>query len=89
MIEVTVNGGSLEQAIRELKKKVSHDGIHTEVKRRLTYVKPSERRKAKEIRAAVRRHRMEKRIQRAMERQGNGREGRFAHGYWLDLRREG
>lgn len=41
-IEVQVRGGNLEKAMRVLKKKVMKEGIVKEIKRRQSYMKPSE-----------------------------------------------
>jgi ribosomal protein S21 len=74
-MEVTVENNNIEAGIRLLRRALKRDDIHAAVAFRLAHVKPSERKAAKERRCAIRRHRMEKRIQRAMERQGNGRDG--------------
>jgi small subunit ribosomal protein S21 len=55
-IEVTVDGGNIERAIRVLKRKMANEGIFRELKRRRFYEKPSERLKRKR-RAAERRRR--------------------------------
>lgn len=60
MVEVR---DSLEDALKDFKKKVNRDGIHVAIKRRLAHVKPSEKRKAK---AAIA-NRRRRDLQRKME----------------------
>ena len=50
MIEVEVRG-DIEQAIRQLKKKLQLDGLKKELKRREYYEKPSIRRRRKQAEA--------------------------------------
>lgn len=47
-------GGDIETAIRFFKKVVAKDGIHAQIKRRLAFAKPSERRREK-MRVTMRR----------------------------------
>ena len=56
--------GDIETALRFFKKIVGKDGIHTQIRRRLAFVKPSEKRKAKEQQAARRRVKVEQRKER-------------------------
>lgn len=67
-MEVTVKGDNIEAGILSLRRALKRDDIHAAVKFRLSYAKPSEKRAAKERRAAIRRHKLEKRIQKAIER---------------------
>lgn len=67
-MQVVVRGESIEGVILLLKKQISRDGIHKGIKRREAYVKPSERKRAKEREAASRRRRAERRRERQMER---------------------
>lgn len=76
-MQVEVNG-SLEGAIRELKKKVQHDGVHRELRQRLDCVTKSERRKRKMILSLQRKKRSEKKQEaRALE----WRRRRYDHDY--------
>ena len=59
-MEVEVVGGDIENAIRFFKKIVGKDGIHSQIKRRLSHVKASERRRAKLMLAARRRRELER-----------------------------
>src|ERR1041384_5228134 len=47
-LEVPVDGGGVERAIRKLKRKMADEGLLRELKRRRYYEKPSERKKRKE-----------------------------------------
>ena len=67
MISVEVIG-DIETAIRFLKKVVAKDGIHTQIKRRLAFVKPSEKRKAKAAIAERRKRELERKRRRFEER---------------------
>lgn len=75
MIEVYADG-DIEKGIRELKRMVKFDNIHPAVAFRLAYVKPSEKRAAKERKAALRRIRAEKRNKFRRDHGGNSR---FTH----------
>jgi small subunit ribosomal protein S21 len=55
-LKVFVRDNNVEQALRILKKKLQHDGLFREIKRRKAYEKPSER-KAREKVEAIRRGR--------------------------------
>ena len=59
-LEVVVEGDNVERAIKALKRKVAHEGIYKELKRRRFYEKPSVKRKRKQ-REAERRRRKERR----------------------------
>jgi small subunit ribosomal protein S21 len=55
-LQVFVRDNNIEQALRILKKKMQREGVFREMKRRLSYEKPSER-KTREKSEAVRRAR--------------------------------
>ena len=59
-LEIIVEGDNVERAIKALKRKVAHEGIYKELKRRRYYEKPSVKRKRKQ-REAERRRRKERR----------------------------
>ena len=61
-IQVIVKDNNVEKAIRELKRKLQRDGLYTEMKRRSSYEKPSNRRKRKK-REAMRRIKKLQRLQ--------------------------
>ena len=65
-LEVVVDGDNVERAIKALKRKVAHEGIYKELKKRRFYEKPSERRKRK-MREA------ERRLRKVQRRQGRVR----------------
>jgi small subunit ribosomal protein S21 len=85
MIEIQVRDGDLEGALISLRRQCQRDAIHGEIKRRLTFVKPSTRRKAKEAVARRRRIKVEakkrqqesvaelQRVQRKRPLRGRGR----------------
>ena len=56
-LEVTVDDGGLEKAMRKLKRKLASEGVLREIKKRRYYEKPSVRRKRKMREAARRRRR--------------------------------
>jgi small subunit ribosomal protein S21 len=60
-MQIEVRDGDIETALKIFKRGVEKDGIHQEIKRRLAFAKPSDRRKAKEIVAARRRREREQR----------------------------
>ena len=62
-MEVRVEG-SLERAIRTLKKKLASEGVFKEMKLRSFYEKPSVRRKRKRAEAARKRRKAMRRAQR-------------------------
>jgi small subunit ribosomal protein S21 len=62
-MEIRVEG-SLDQALRALKRKLAKDGVFKELKKRAFYEKPSVRRKRKRTEAASRRRREQKRRRR-------------------------
>jgi len=53
-MKVTVRDNNIDQAIRQLKRKMQREGIQREMKQRQFYLKPSERR-ARDLAAAIRR----------------------------------
>jgi len=53
-LKVKVFNNDIEKAIRILKKKLSKDGLYTELKERRFYDKPSVKRKKKALKAAKR-----------------------------------
>lgn len=59
MIEVRVRDNDIERAVRRFKKVIQKDGILTKLRERHSAVKPSDRRRQKERRAAMRRWRRE------------------------------
>lgn len=65
IVQVTVRGNNVDQALKALKKKMQREGIFREMKLRRNYEKPSEK-KAREKAEAVRRARKleRKRIER-------------------------
>jgi small subunit ribosomal protein S21 len=67
LIEIKVLNGDLEGALVLLKRQCQRDGVHQEIKRRETFVKPSTRRKAKEAVARRRRIKTEARRERQQE----------------------
>ena len=60
-MEVVVAGGNLENSLRLFKKLVQKDGVHTQIKKRLAFIKPSEREREKRRLSLQRRMRLEKR----------------------------
>jgi ribosomal protein S21 len=77
MIEVKANG-DVENGIRMLRRLLKRDDIHAAIKFRSSYIKPSEKKAAKERRARTRKAKHEKRVKMAMERH-NGRNQGFTH----------
>lgn len=73
-MQVEVNG-SLEQAIRQLRKAMEKDGIHRTIKMREQSPNRTDRKKAKAIVAARRRRAQE----RKKEQRNNGPHSRFTH----------
>ena len=67
-LEVRVRDNNIEEAIKELKNKMSKEGILTEIKRRKHAEKPSEKRRRKH-REALKKMR-KSRGRRARQRQG-------------------
>jgi small subunit ribosomal protein S21 len=67
MIEIQVRDGHLEEALISLRRQCQRDAIHSEIKRRETFVKPSTRKKAKEAVARRRRIKTEARRERQQE----------------------
>jgi len=64
---IQVRSGDIEQALLSFRREVVKDGIHQEIKRRETFVKPSTRKKAKAAAARVRRRKVEIRRERQRE----------------------
>ena len=67
MIEIQVRDGHLEEALISLRRQCQRDAIHSEIKRRETFVKPSTRKKAKAAVARRRRIKTEARRERQQE----------------------
>ena len=67
-LEVVVEGDNVERAIKALKRKVAHEGIYKELKRRRFYEKPSVKRKRKQREAERRRRKERRRAIRANSR---------------------
>jgi small subunit ribosomal protein S21 len=67
VIEIKVLNGDLEGALVLLKRQCQRDAIHSEIKRRETFIKPSTRRKAKEAVARRRRIKTEAKKERQQE----------------------
>ena len=67
MIEIKVLNGDLEGALLLLKRQCQRDAIHSEIKRRETFIKPSTRKKAKAAAARVRRRKTEAKRERQQE----------------------
>ena len=89
-LEVTVDEGGVERAIRKLKRKMADEGLLRELKRRRYYEKPSERKKRKEREARRRTARQRAAATRRQggksqtgERQGGGGTG-FGSGFDKD-----
>lgn len=66
-VEVVVRDNNVEQALRNLKKKMQREGVYREMKLRRHYEKPSER-KAREQTEAARRYR--KLLRKRYEKEG-------------------
>jgi small subunit ribosomal protein S21 len=67
-LEVIVDGDNVERALKALKRKVAHEGIYKELKRRRFYEKPSVKRKRKQREAERRRRKERRRALRAKNR---------------------
>jgi len=67
MIEIQVRDGHLEEALISLRRQCQRDAIHSEIKRRETFVKRSARKKAKRAVARLRRLKVEIRRERQRE----------------------
>ena len=67
-LEVIVEGDNVERAIKTLKRKVAHEGIYQELKRRRFYEKPSVAKKRKQREAERRRRKERRRAVRAQAR---------------------
>ena len=67
-LEVIVEGDNVERAIKALKRKVAHEGIYKELKRRRFYEKPSVAKKRKQREAERRRRKERRRAVRAQAR---------------------
>src|SRR5579885_516034 len=75
-LEVVVDDGGVERAIRKLKRKMADEGLMRELKRRRYYEKPSERKKRKEREA----RRRNARQRSAAARRGSGKPQRESTG---------
>jgi ribosomal protein S21 len=67
MIEIQVRDGHLEEALILLRRQCQRDAIHSDIKRRETFVKRSTRKKAKEAVARRRRLKVEVKRERQQE----------------------
>jgi ribosomal protein S21 len=67
MSSVQVRDGRLEEALILLRRQCQRDAIHSEIKRRETFVKRSARKKAKRAAARVRRRKTEAKRERQQE----------------------
>ena len=67
IVQVTVRGNNVDQALKALKKKMQREGLFREMKLRRNYEKPSEK-KAREKAEAIRRSRKLER--KRLERDG-------------------
>jgi len=70
-LKVRVFNNNIEKAIKDLKRKLSKEGFYTELKERRFYDKPSVKRKKKDIRAAQRH--IKKNKKRAAHRKTSGK----------------
>ena len=70
-MKVRVFNNNIEKAIKDLKRKLSKEGFYTELKERRFYDKPSVKRKKKDIRAAQRN--IKKNKKRAAHRKTSGK----------------
>jgi small subunit ribosomal protein S21 len=59
-IEVEVRGNNINRAINKLKRKVGREGINRAVKRHRYYIKPSDAKRLKSIKAERRRRKEER-----------------------------
>ncbi len=60
-MEVKVQSGEIEKALRVLKKKLQMDGVLGEIKKRRFYEKPSVKKKRKQLEAQKRKRKLLKR----------------------------
>jgi small subunit ribosomal protein S21 len=60
-VDVEVNDGNIEKAIKALKRMLQREGVLKEIKRKSFYEKPSERERRKQREARKRRLRAERR----------------------------
>jgi small subunit ribosomal protein S21 len=67
-LEVTVDEGGIERAIRKFTRAVAEDGVLKELKKRRHHVKPGQKRRIKE-REAQRRRRKQTRVFRAKDKE--------------------
>ena len=70
-MQIEIYNDDLEAGIRGLKRMLGRDGIHSRIKFRLSYIKRSEKRKAKQALAAKRRIDAAKRKARGLNRRNN------------------
>lgn len=59
-LEVTVQDGRLDKALKKLKRKIATEGIIKEMKRRRRFLKPSAQKRRKQADALRRRHKHER-----------------------------
>ncbi|MBI3599338.1 MAG: 30S ribosomal protein S21 [Nitrospinae bacterium] len=59
-MEVKVFNNQVEKALKSLKRKLSQDGIMRELKNRMTYEKPSEKKKRKQKEAKKRKYKVQR-----------------------------
>jgi small subunit ribosomal protein S21 len=59
-MEVKVFNNQVEKALKSLKRKLSQDGIMRELKNRMAYEKPSEKRKRKQKEAKKRKYKIQR-----------------------------
>jgi small subunit ribosomal protein S21 len=62
MITVRIINNDLPKATKRLKKRMQDEGVYREMKGRVAYRSPSERRRHKDLKAAQRRRKMAKRM---------------------------
>jgi small subunit ribosomal protein S21 len=72
-IEVEVRDGNIDDALKVLKNKMSKEGILTEIKKRRSYEKPSEKKRRKH-REAIKKMRKSRGRKARMARQDNNRD---------------
>ncbi len=71
-MEVRVESGNVEKALRTLKKKLQLDGVLGDLKKRRFYEKPSVKKKRKQLEAQKRKRKL---LSRARSAGGNMRSG--------------
>jgi len=63
VVRIDVNDNNVEQAIRQLKKKLNREGFYREIKKRRFFEKPSEKRRREKAEASRRAHKAESKRQ--------------------------